>query len=204
MKICTKCNIEKPLSEFGIDGRASDGKTSSCKSCNRIRGKRYYKDNRARIRQKHNAYYASNKMSCNVRSKKNYEKNAKLYADVRRQYYLDHKEEYASRNAIWALNNTSAVKNISNRYRSRKNDLIGYVPSDYWQILCELYGEHCINIDCVRQITRNNPLSLDHIIPISKGGLHDISNFQILCKSCNSSKFTKVIDYRPFKYYYEE
>lgn len=37
-------------------------------------------------------------------------------------------------------------------------------------------------------------LTVDHIIPFSKGGAHDESNFQCLCWPCNLNKSDKIIE----------
>ena len=33
-----------------------------------------------------------------------------------------------------------------------------------------------------------NKLTIDHIIPLARGGTNDLENLQVLCQSCNSSK----------------
>ncbi|MFA6549634.1 MAG: HNH endonuclease [Candidatus Margulisiibacteriota bacterium] len=43
------------------------------------------------------------------------------------------------------------------------------------------------NKKCKKCGTTEN-LSIDHIIPINKGGKHGVDNFQILCISCNCRK----------------
>ena len=53
-------------------------------------------------------------------------------------------------------------------------------------------GDKCLNPSC----KTGKPLTIDHIVPIHLGGENKLSNLQTLCKSCNSSKGTKIIDYR--------
>jgi 5-methylcytosine-specific restriction enzyme A len=42
------------------------------------------------------------------------------------------------------------------------------------------------NACCLCGTTEN--LTIDHIIPLAKGGTNDLSNFQTLCRQCNSRK----------------
>ncbi|HKZ41096.1 MAG TPA: HNH endonuclease [Candidatus Hodarchaeales archaeon] len=46
---------------------------------------------------------------------------------------------------------------------------------------------------CVFCFEENN-LSVEHLIPISRGGWHIIENLTTACKSCNSSKNNKTVD----------
>jgi 5-methylcytosine-specific restriction endonuclease McrA len=41
--------------------------------------------------------------------------------------------------------------------------------------------------------THPRKLQYDHIIPISKNGMHDVSNLQLSCRACNIWKSNKVL-----------
>ena len=53
--------------------------------------------------------------------------------------------------------------------------------------IIKLYSDPCFNC----KSTKNQ--SIDHIIPISRGGSHSIGNLITLCRSCNSSKNNKFM-----------
>lgn len=60
---------------------------------------------------------------------------------------------------------------------------------------CELCGAH----------EHQAALHIDHIIPRSKGGTNDLSNFQALCQSCNTSKRNEdATDFRAIASSYEQ
>lgn len=48
------------------------------------------------------------------------------------------------------------------------------------------YGYKCVNCPSEHNLT------VDHKIPLAKGGTWDIDNLQLMCQSCNSSKGVKV------------
>lgn len=56
--------------------------------------------------------------------------------------------------------------------------------------MIELYGDACLMCGTTESI------EVDHIVPVSMGGLLVIENVQPLCRSCNSSKGAKCIDFR--------
>jgi len=42
--------------------------------------------------------------------------------------------------------------------------------------------------DCKKPFSKDNPYTLDHIMPIALGGAHDKSNIELRCYPCNNAK----------------
>ncbi len=79
----------------------------------------------------------------------------------------------------------------SNRiYRNGKPDRDVTLTKLYMRDMgiCALCGKH-IDFDC--DVNSNNYPTIDHIIPISKGGLHKWDNVQLACRGCNMKKSDK-------------
>lgn len=106
---------------------------------------------------------------------------------------------YGSENGNWKHGETIGEKrkHYFNRkrhdYRARKRSNGGFYSNQEWEDLKSKYGYKCL---CCGKEEKHGILNVDHIVPISKGGRNDISNIQPLCKSCNSKKRDKIIDYR--------
>lgn len=67
-------------------------------------------------------------------------------------------------------------------------------------ILYSIYGKKCLRCGT------SHDLTLDHVVPVSKGGKSVLENLQILCYQCNRLKKTIPAEYRkyppaPIEYY---
>jgi len=93
----------------------------------------------------------------------------------------------------WRLNNSDKVRiHQSNRKMRKKAGGGGLLPHDWKNILVR-YGYKCL---CCGKSGLNIELTIDHVIPLIKGGLHLKENIQPLCRTCNLRKGIKTLDYR--------
>jgi 5-methylcytosine-specific restriction endonuclease McrA len=99
-----------------------------------------------------------------------------------------------SLNSSKKYNKTSRGKeaNANNRRRRRTFCKEGYLPRGWLTALFEVFS-------CCLVCGTENDLTLDHVVPLISGGTHGIDNMQVLCRSHNSSKGSKTIDYRSVK-----
>lgn len=117
--------------------------------------------------------------------------NRRLYL-ARHQKNLAYSKKYREENAEWAKSyqkewrssNKQKRQELEHRRRARKQQNGVYVisPKDMHRLT-----RACIYCGSTEQIT------MDHVIPISRGGTHGIGNLVPACVSCNNKKLDKTI-----------
>jgi 5-methylcytosine-specific restriction endonuclease McrA len=101
-----------------------------------------------------------------------------------------HPEKDKASHAKWAKANPEKIIAKSARRRAMKYNAPGngITPEQVKTILINANG---ICAYCKQPLDK---LTLDHVIPLSKNGAHDISNAVASCLSCNCSKGSKLLD----------
>lgn len=61
-------------------------------------------------------------------------------------------------------------------------------------VICRKHRASVNCVYCSRSYTEVNYKTIDHIIPISKGGTHDPNNINICCWNCNQSKNNQLLN----------
>ena len=97
-----------------------------------------------------------------------------------RESRLAKKREYYQK--ILKARNRTEEGRLKERIKKENRRGLGYVAEDDWRAILEHYGHACAY--CRVQVG----LEMDHIIPLSKGGLHNSANIVPACKPCNASR----------------
>lgn len=122
----------------------------------------------------------------------------KYYAKIFKQYQCDKtKEKYykniefeKSRVTLWKYTNPEKLKNWnSTRYNNISKNNDGTIGRTTLKHLLN-NSDKCIYCDKI--LTTKNK-SIDHIVPVSKGGNHGLNNIIICCKTCNCKKGQKEV-----------
>lgn len=192
MKICSNCKINKSLDGYYGDNRANDKKQSQCKECFKTQHKlfretkhytQYIKNYRNNPTFKIRANLAHSRWQKSEEGKeylKRY-RQKESYKEYRKNYENEYrKKEYARfRDRL----NTLAYQT---KKETGSDGTVTYIEVE--KLLID--QEYKCNL-CKKDL-RIIKKHLDHIYPISKGGIHSIKNVQWLCYRCNISKSNKL------------
>ena len=184
-KTCTKCQIEKPFSLFSRYSAKKDVLRSQCKDCCFETTKIWKEKNRHR-HATHSKTWRSKNVERHAQYSRNwYLDNRKRALDRERLRYKSNSDHIKKNVKIWRLNNKLRVDEYGHRRRAAKLNNGVFLVID--KELQRFANSTCVVCGSDKEIT------LDHIIPISRGGRHSVGNLQPLCRSCNSSKQDKFM-----------
>jgi 5-methylcytosine-specific restriction endonuclease McrA len=125
-KICSKCKVEKPVSEFHKIKRGEETVRNICKYCSRIYNKDYCKTNFKKVSAKKKAYRKANIEKEKARDKAYKEKNAEKI----KAYRKDNAERINARNKIYYRENIEKI----NAYRKATIDVKKETDKAYYKL----------------------------------------------------------------------
>jgi 5-methylcytosine-specific restriction endonuclease McrA len=170
---CSDCGERLPLTAFGKDKAATGGRRSHCKICRSRRSKAWYAQNAERQAGRQKARVVADRDAARAINKLSYEKNR----ERRIAEATDH----------------------GHRRRARQ---VG-APSDKGITVRALRtrdGDNCRYCGCLMDFRPGprtyRPLraTVEHVIPLARGGHHVWANIVLACWACNLSKNRLTLD----------
>lgn len=174
LRICKVCNEGKPLSEYHKDSGGTDGYRAQCKPCRNGYMKDYY------LREDPEA------------------KSARL-----KQYRLDNADRMRAVDmARYERDKDKRIALASESVKIRRARLAGVEADPKVSVasLRKIHGDNCCYCGAEMSFIRRprgegiapNRATLEHIVPISRGGSHTFGNTALACHRCNVSKNDKT------------
>lgn len=172
-KCCSACHVDKPVAEFHKQKRGKFGVSSICKVCSKEKVYAYRKANPERIKAISARYRADHVDELQGRNQQ-----------WRAAHPEHERERYKRRRADAAQLATLRANNarIGRERRAAMAASVG-VPEDVAAALLQQPCAYCWA-----------PASeLDHVVPFSAGGRHDIDNVVPACRACNNRKANRSL-----------
>jgi 5-methylcytosine-specific restriction endonuclease McrA len=198
MKLCTKCKSQKSLSLFSTNKKAKDGLHSWCRDCVNIQKRNKQdiytvtqKEYRAKNIQKLNEYDKKRRKTDSykiMKSESDKKYREKMGEELKAKKIIYYSDKQHLRRAEYQRNKQGYIARAYQRLRNIKN--LTPIDADK-QKLQDFYLEASRLTECtgIRH-------EVDHIIPVSLGGLHHQDNLQVLPWIENRKKGNKLMEKR--------
>lgn len=196
-KICSKCKIEKEISEFGKDKTRKGGLSYLCKDCLIIKSKNYRSKNREKVLQSYSLYRKINKEKMKLSRLEYIKRNKQKITDYRR-YYSDKKRKES--NLVRIMENVRRRTNHFFNYKNirKKGSIFTILGCSLEELIFHLESKFVDGM-CWDNHGRDG-WHIDHIKPLSSANneeeiykLCHYTNLQPLWAKDNLSKGSKII-----------
>ena len=202
-KACTRCGEMKPATAeyFHRASHRPDGLFTICKDCRRGPCAEYYRANADSIKERRRAWYWANRDTAIEMSREYYQKNKERALELSREWVSNNRElsreikadwrrrnpeKMADARSKWKRENPDKLREYDQRRRAAKRGALvdGVVVTD--EAIAgrfSMFGNRCYICGA-----SDSPMTVDHVIPLSRGGLHVPANIRPACGPCNSGK----------------
>ncbi len=204
-KVCTKCSLDLPFSEYYKDRSKEDGFRPDCKACHKKVDRKWRQANPEQVRESNHKWRQANP-----------EQVRKLRRESNRRAYAKNPELIKSRNRQWAESNREYFKEYLKEYRHKNPEKVKALGLQWRQRNPGKVNAYCAKrhaakrqavpgwlsesqINEMVQIYETCPKGwhVDHIVPLlgkNVRGLHVPWNLQHLPAAENISKGNKLIE----------
>ena len=165
-KRCRDCGLVKPRGEWRKNARSSDGLGAYCSECSKVRDREYAAKNSERAVERARQWRLA---------------NPERHRALQRAWAERNREAEATKLREWRAANPNKVR--AQKFRRRQRECLPLDPeaSAYLDVIA---GDPCAY--CGAEAT-----TVDHVIPLERGGSNEWDNLTPACGSCNPSKGTK-------------
>ncbi len=178
-KRCSHCGQQKPAVEFNRARKSPDGLHCYCRSCQAARAAVWMEQNRETLAEYKHGYYRQNRDSVRARGNRHYRETREQQLQRCRELRQKNPAAVREREVVCHANQTARKRGISSR-----------LSVEEWRSALARFGRRCCACGSGQSLT------IDHVVPLSRGGDNTAENIQVLCGSCNSRKGTRTLDYR--------
>lgn len=106
-------------------------------------------------------------------------------------YYRAQREVINARQRAYRRQNPARTRTYKDQ---RRRNAVGSISEKDWASVLRQYR------GCCAYCQTDGPMTMDHVIPLSRGGRHTVGNVVPACGSCNSSKFNRLlVEWRQFR-----
>lgn len=121
--------------------------------------------------------------------------------EYRKQYYLRNREIIIKKSVDWGRKNKDKRKTAKNKWRAKNKELTNFLTRRYIYRKKNAIGRHSLEeikwlydkFPTCPYCNTNKSNTIDHIIPLSRGGTNVLSNLIAVCVNCNSKKGSKTL-----------
>ena len=198
IKRCNTCGRFLSKDDFKWNDKIKGYRASQCKKCTKVinallrdkskskdYNKQYRVNNKKQLKQYYKKWYIDNKESLKQQMKQ-----------YNKQYYKDNKQTVDIKNKQYRKDNPEKMAAYYVKYNRTKNNQTPDLTKEEQNKIDRLYE--------IRDLLNHDKIDfhVDHIQPLSKGGLHHPDNLQILPNWLNQQKSDKwpLIESKQIKY----